>query len=240
MKKLSIVIPAYNEEKFIGELLKIIDGVDIESIGFEKEVVVVNDGSADNTAEIVSQFKNVTLINQENQGKGSAVQNGIRSATGDYVLVQDADLEYFPSDYIPMLKALKEDKGNVIYGSRVLGQIEKTGKGLFPGRHESQSFGPWLAGVLLTIWAFLLYGKWITDTLTAYKIYPMEAMRKFTIKTKGFETDHEITSKLIRGGYRIHEVPIKYDPRSAEEGKKIQAIDGFIAVWTFLRFRFVS
>jgi dolichol-phosphate mannosyltransferase len=111
---------------------------------------------------------------------------------------------------------------------------------LFPGRHPQQKFGPWLAGALLTLWTALLYGRWITDTLTAYKLYPGPVMRKMPILTTGFETDHEITARLIRQGLRICEVPISYHPRSAEEGKKIKATDGLIAVWTLLRFRFAQ
>jgi glycosyltransferase involved in cell wall biosynthesis len=175
-----------------------------------------------------------------NQGKGRAVQRGVREATGDYILVQDADLEYDPQDYLALLGALRPGVDSV-YGSRVLGQRRhQPGFTFFPGRHPQQNLGPWLAGVLLTLWAALLYGRWITDTLTGYKLYPASALRKMTVRTAGFETDHEITAKLCRGGYRIVEVPIAYYPRSAEEGKKIKPRDGVIAVWTLLRFRFAD
>ncbi len=236
MKLLSIVIPAYNEEAFLGELLNTIAGVDTRRCGFEKEIIVVDDGSKDRTAEIARGFapQGVVCITQPNGGKGKAVQRGIQEAHGDYILVQDADLEYDPRDYIPILDALS--RGAVVYGSRTMGQWRKK-RSLFPGRHPEQKFGPWLAGVLLTLWTFLLYGRWITDTLTAYKLYPTEAIRKMRVETKGFETDHEITAKLIRQGLRIVEVPISYHPRSAEEGKKIKARDGLIAVWTLLKYR---
>jgi dolichol-phosphate mannosyltransferase len=238
MPTLSIVIPAYNEEAFIGKLLEKILKVPTEALGFRKEVLVVNDGSKDRTEEVVRQFSSVRCFTQvPNQGKGAAVQRGIREATGDYILIQDADLEYDPDDYLTLLRALS--RGDVVYGSRTLGQ-RRTQRGLtlFPGRHPNQGFGPWTAGVLLTLWTFLMYGRWITDTLTAYKLYPAGPVKNMKLQTRGFETDHEITARLIRSGHTIVEVPIEYYPRSAEEGKKIKPSDGLIAVWTLLRFRF--
>lgn len=239
MPLLSIVIPAYNEAEFIGTLLQRILAVPTEPLGFAKEIVVVDDGSKDDTAKIARGFAGVKVFTQvPNQGKGKAVQRGIRESTGEYVLVQDADLEYDPMDYLPLLRALGP-RADTVYGSRTLGQIrEGKGSRLFPGRHPEQGFGPWLAGALLTGWTFLLYGKWITDTLTAYKLYPAAAVRGMRVRTSGFETDHEITAKLIRGGHRIVEVPIAYFPRSVEAGKKIKPKDGFVAVWTLLKFRF--
>lgn len=239
-KVLSIVIPAYNEEAFIGTLLEKILAVPTESVGFKKEIIVVNDGSKDRTEEVVRRFSGVQCFTQvPNQGKGKAVRRGIREATGDYILIQDADLEYDPADYLSLLAGLS--RGDVVYGSRTLGQRRKRpGFTLFPGRHPQQSFGPWLAGVLLTLWTSLVYQRWITDTLTAYKLYPAKAVKEMNLRTSGFETDHEITAKLVRAGLRIVEVPVEYHPRSAEEGKKIKPSDGLIAVWTLFRFRFVD
>jgi dolichol-phosphate mannosyltransferase len=233
----SIVIPAFNEEAFIGKLLERVVGVDIESLGFSKEMIVVDDGSTDATSATVRQFPGVQLFAQSNQGKGKAVQAGVQKATGDYILIQDADLEYDPADYIPMLRELAKC-GGVIYGSRMLGQLRERGWSLTPGRHPRQSMGPWIANVLLTVWTFMLYGKWITDTLTGYKIYPRNFFSQVDVVTHGFETDHEITAKLLRLGIPIREVPISFAPRSTEEGKKIRPRDGWIAVWTLLRFRF--
>jgi glycosyltransferase involved in cell wall biosynthesis len=241
MKTLSIVIPAYNEAAFIGTLLKAIVEVPVEELGYTKEIIVVDDGSKDATAEIARGIPGVRVFVQvPNQGKGAAVQRGVREATGDYILVQDADLEYSPSDYLPMLRALNEAGGRAaIYGSRTWGQVRKRGwLTPFPGRHEQQGLGPWGAGVILSGWTYTLYGKWISDTLTAYKLYPRNVLQGFHIETKGFETDHEITSKLIRAGIPIVEVPIEYRPRSVEEGKKIGPADGVRAVWTLLKYRF--
>jgi dolichol-phosphate mannosyltransferase len=244
MPVLSIVIPAYNEGAFIGTLIERILAVPVERLGFEKELIVVDDGSKDNTGEIARGFaqrhKQVRCFTQvPNQGKGKAVRRGIQEATGDYILIQDADLEYEPNDYLLLLEGLS--RGDVVYGSRTLGQYaRRPGWTLVPGKHPQQGVGPWFAGVLLTLWTALVYGRWITDTLTAYKLYPAHVVKKLELRTSGFETDHEITAKLIRRRLRIVEVPIEYYPRSAEEGKKIKPSDGLIAVWTLLRFRFVE
>jgi dolichol-phosphate mannosyltransferase len=238
MRRLSIVVPAYNEEAFIGTLLEKLLALDLASCEFTTEIVVVNDGSKDRTAEIAGRYP-IKLVTQPNQGKGRAVQRGIQEATGEFVIVQDADLEYDPEDYKPMLAEINRGASSV-YGSRVLGQLRKNGWSLTPGRHPEQDLGPWLAGVVLSCWTAILYFKWISDTLTAYKIYPRSAFNTMQVKTYGFETDHEITAKLIRRGIAIREVPISYRPRSVEEGKKIRAVDGLIAAWTLLRFRYES
>ncbi len=239
MKTLSIVIPAYNEERTIAALIEKVRAVDTESLGFKKELIVVDDGSKDQTSARASAYDGVRVLRQTpNQGKGRAVQRGMRAATGDYILIQDADLEYDPQDYLPMLRKVAAGS-EVVYGSRTLGQArQQKGFTLCPGRHPRQSFGPWLAGALLSFWTAFLYGRWITDTLTAYKLYPAPAVQGMHLMTAGFETDHEITARLILQGLPIAEVPIEYTPRSAEEGKKIKAVDGLIAVWTLLRFRF--
>jgi glycosyltransferase involved in cell wall biosynthesis len=240
MKLVSIVIPAYNEAPFIGNLLRAIAQVDTRVLGFEKEVLVVNDGSTDSTEAIARSFEKdgVRCFTQvPNQGKGRAVQRGIRESAGDYILIQDADMEYDPADYLLLLAAL-ETGADAVYGSRILGRIRASGWSLTPGKNPAQGFGPWVAGVVLSCLTLLLYGRWISDTLTAYKLYPAKVLKRMKIETRGFETDHEITAKLILAGLRIAEVPISYRPRSLAEGKKIKPRDGLIAVWTLLRFRF--
>lgn len=241
MNQISIVIPAYNEAAFIGTLLKKIADVPTESLGFKKEVIVVDDGSIDATSSVVEKFATVKCIRQVNAGKGAAVQRGIQESTGDYVLVQDADLEYDPLDYLPLLVALNKFPRSAVYGSRTMGQMRQQGGfSLLPGKHPEQDIGPWLANLVISIWAFLLFGHWISDPLTGYKIYPTDIIKRFQVKTRGFETDHELTAKLIRGGTPIQEVPVSYRPRSVAEGKKIKMRDGLTAIWTLLRFRFTS
>jgi len=241
MQLLSIIIPAYNEAAYIGTLLERIVNVDTESLGYEKEIVVVNDGSTDQTGQIVNRVKGIKCVNlYPNQGKGRAVRHGISGAHGDWILIQDADMEYNPMDYCTLLSAIGSTSSSV-YGSRTLGQIRERGwMQLFPGKHPNQGIGPWLAGVVLSCWTFCLFGCWLSDTLTAYKLYPAQIIKKMKLETTGFETDHEITAKLIRGGVKIKEVPIRYSPRSIEEGKKIKPIDGLKALWTLLKFRFKS
>lgn len=245
MNTLSIVIPAYNEEKFIVTLLEKIRTVDLSHLQFKKQIIVVDDGSADQTATLVEKYQQqhsdeIRLIRQKNQGKGSAVQRGIREATGQWVLVQDADLEYDPMDYAALLTSLKSNH-HVAYGSRGWGQ-KKWNKQAFSsrwfGKHPEQMWAAWLANLVLSMWTFLLYQKWISDTLTAYKLYPRTFFEKVTVETKGFETDHELSAKLIRLGYVIEEVPIRYYPRTIQDGKKITWKDGLRAVWTLLYFRF--
>ncbi|MBF0436677.1 MAG: glycosyltransferase family 2 protein [Magnetococcales bacterium] len=238
MKIVSIVIPAFNEEAFIGELLRKISGISLQYIGFSLEVIVVDDGSTDATGEQVQSFASVRLIRQTNQGKGAAVQRGIQEATGDYLLVQDADLEYDPDDYPALLLALEGRDDVAVYGSRILGQMERHGWNWpFPGRHPSQNLGPWLMNMILAVWTWLLYGRWISDMLTGYKVYPLHVLRQLSIRTCGFETDHELSAKLLGKKIKIIEVPISYHPRSVVQGKKIRPMDGLIALFTLLRFR---
>ncbi len=241
MKILSVIIPAYNEAAYIGKLLQQVLAVQTEKVGFRKEIIVVDDGSTDATSAKAEGFEGVRVIRQvPNRGKGRSVQRGVREAIGDYVLVQDSDLEYDPQDFLPMLMALDEEGTTAVYGSRTMWALRHSGFSLTPGRSPGQAIGPWLANLLLTLVTFVLYGRWISDMLTGYKVYPTRLLQGFNIRTHGFETDHEISAKLIRAGVHIKEVPVRYYPRSIEEGKKIRMRDGLIAVYTLLRYRFAD
>jgi dolichol-phosphate mannosyltransferase len=225
---LSIVIPAYNEERFIGTLLQQIKAVDLSSLGLEKEIIVVDDCSRDRTAAIVEREPGVVLLRMpQNGGKGRAVRAGIARATGDYLIIQDADLEYDPNDYVPMLDALLSGRGTVVYGSRYLRS----------GRHANQSLTAYLGGRSLSVIALLFTGTWLTDTVTAYKLFRRSELAALPLQTTGFELDHEITARMVARGARIVEVPIAYAPRTKAEGKKIGLRDWFIGFRTFWRYR---
>ena len=228
MPTLSIVIPAYNEERFIGTLLDQIQAVDLAALGIARQIIVVDDCSSDRTAEIAGSVPGVTLKQMSvNGGKGKAVRTGISLATGEYLIIQDADLEYDPNDYVPMLKALLSGKGDVVYGSRYLGR----------GRHANQSLAAYMGGRSLSLVAWVFTGRYLTDTVTALKLFHRDQLAQITLETSGFELDHEITAKMARRGARFVEVPIHYLPRSREEGKKIGLRDWFIAIRTFARHR---
>jgi len=225
---LSIVIPAYNEERFIGTLLKQIKAVDLSRFALQKEIIVVDDCSKDRTAAIVEAEHDVDLLRMaKNGGKGQAVRAGIARATGDYLIIQDADLEYDPNDYVPMLEALLSGRGSVVYGSRYMNA----------GRHANQSLAAYLGGRSLSVIALIFTRTWITDTVTAYKLFRRDQLAALPLETSGFELDHEITSRMVARGARIVEVPIRYAPRSKAEGKKIGLRDWFIGLRTFWRYR---
>jgi len=225
---LSIVIPAYNEERFIGTLLEQIQAVDLAPLGMAKEVIVVDDCSRDRTAAVAAGFASVRLERHPvNGGKGRAVRTGLALATGDYVIIQDADLEYDPQDYVPMVRALLEGRGDVIYGSRYMAG----------GRHAGQSWTAYLGGRSLSLVCRLCTGTYLTDTVTALKLFPRTLLDTLGLETSGFELDHEITAKVLARGLKIVEVPVRYYPRSRKEGKKIGARDWVVGTRTFFRFR---
>jgi glycosyltransferase involved in cell wall biosynthesis len=238
LKRLSIVIPAYQEERFIGALLEKVIAVDLGPLGVTKEIIVVDDGSRDRTAEIAGSFPEVTLHRKaKNEGKGSAVQAGIRLATGNYIMIQDADLEYDPGDYIPMLRALIEGSLDAVYGSRYM-KYPRRGKlvNFVSSKHRGQSLPAYAGGQSLSLIALATTGHYISDTVTALKLFRAELIRPVELVTRGFELDHEITAKILARGARLREVPIHYYPRTKAEGKKIGARDWVIALKTFLRF----
>jgi dolichol-phosphate mannosyltransferase len=224
---ISIVIPAYNEERFIGTLLERIKAVDVGSLGFDREIIVIDDCSRDRTADIVAGVAGVTLVRMPvNGGKGRAVREGIARAAGELILIQDADLEYDPQDYLPMLRALRDSGADIVYGSRYLNT----------GRHAQQSLAAYLGGRSLSLIGYAFTGRYLTDTVTALKLYPRSLLLDMDLQTSGFELDHEMTAKALARGMRIVEVPVSYFPRSKAEGKKIGATDWFRALRTFRRY----
>jgi len=236
---LSIVIPAFDEERFLGTLLARIQAVDLARVGVSAEIIVVDDCSRDRTAEIAAGVPGVVLERHaRNAGKGQAVRTGLARATGEFVIIQDADLEYDPNDYVPMLSALIAGKGDVVYGSRYLKHPER-GRlyNLLTGKHPAQSWLAYLGGQSLSFVALLYTGHYLTDTVTALKLFPRTIISGMTLETTGFELDHEISAKVLARGYRIAEVPVSYYPRSRQEGKKIGLRDWFVARRTFARYR---
>ncbi len=228
MKVLSVVIPAYNEEAFIGTLLDRVKAVDLAPLGYRMELIVVDDKSKDRTPDIVAASPGVRLLRMErNGGKGRAVRAGIAAATGDLLIIQDADLEYDPQDYVPMMRALLDGRADVVYGSRYLGRW----------RHDKQSLTAYLGGRSLSAVAWLFTGTYLTDTVTAFKLFRREELAALPLETSGFELDHEITARMLARGKTIVEVPIRYYPRSRDEGKKIGARDWFIGARTWWRYR---
>lgn len=225
---ISVVIPAYNEERFIGTLLEQIQQVDLSGLNCALELIVVDDGSRDRTAEIVAAIPGVTLLRKPNGGKGSAVRAGINASTGDLVLIQDADLEYDPRDYVPMFTEALVKGAPVVYGSRYLAHR---------GPYPQQGLAAYLGGTSLSMVGWVFTGRYLTDTVTALKLFPRTLLLDLALQTSGFELDHEITAKVLARGHAIVEVPIRYYPRSRSEGKKIGMRDWFIAVKTFARWR---
>ena len=231
MRKISIIVPVFNEEKSLKKLFQKL--LNLKFNNNKKEIVAVNDGSTDNSYNILKKFKKIKILNQRNQGKGKAVQSGISNATGDYVVIQDSDLEYSPKDMVRMYKAIKNLKKISIYGSRYL----PLRFGFIPKYYKGQNLSSYVANIVFIFLFFLLYQRLITDPLTGYKLYEKKFFKNNSIKSKGFEADHEITAKLIKSNYKIIEIPINYNPRTRAEGKKINFFDGLKAIYTIIMYR---
>jgi len=225
--KLSVLIPVYNEAKTIAEMLRRVRSVDT---GLEREIVVVDDGSTDGTQEILRQQASsedtMVIYHETNQGKGAAVRTALQHATGDILLVQDADLEYDPREYPDLLKPILEDRSQVVYGSRFRG-----------GPHKAMFFWHMVGNKLLTLVTNVLYNTILSDMETGYKVFTRDVADRLDLKSPRWGFDPEITAQILKKGYRIYEVPISYTGREFYEGKKISWQDGFVVLWTLLRYR---
>lgn len=231
MRLLSILIPAYQEERTIGEVLRQVGDVDTESRGWAKEILVCDDGSSDGTVGVVEQRvaadPRVRLVrHQKNQGKGAAIRTALADARGEYCLIQDADLEYEVSDYPALLDQVNAG-ADVVYGSRFLAA----------DRPEGMRLPNYLANRILTTTANILYGMSITDEATCFKVFRTDLLRELDLECSGFEFCPEVTAKLGKRRVKIAEVPIHYRARNFAEGKKVRWTDGFEAMYVLVKHR---
>jgi glycosyltransferase involved in cell wall biosynthesis len=223
---LSVVIPVYNERNTIEKVLEVVSAVPVE-----KEIIVIDDGSTDGTREVLRRYCDThpqfrIVFHEKNMGKGGAVRTGFAAAKGEAIIIQDADMEYNPMDYLPLLEALRKNGSNVIFGSRFL-----AGKKVTAPWHRFVNF-------FLTFLMNVFYGSRLTDMETCYKLIKTDTLRRIRLDSDGFEMEVELTAKLLRQGEKIHEIPVSYKGRSYHEGKKIGWQDGVKAVWTIMRYRF--
>lgn len=226
IKNLSVIIPVYNEKNTVAE---IIDRVD--KVAIPKEIIVIDDGSTDGTSKVLTSLKTkksaLKIITQPiNMGKGAAIRTGIKKAAGDYIIIQDADLEYDPQDYLKLLKPIKDDKAEVVYGSR------------FTGERRNMFFWHWVANHILTLITNILYNSTLSDMETCYKVFPTKMLQSLKLNCTGFEFEPEVTAKILKKKIRIYEVPISYAGREYSEGKKITWKDGLIAFFLLFWYRF--
>ncbi len=246
--KLSVLIPCYNESETIREIVARVRAVDIHlrvrdgrfgmpahedgtvDLVVDKELVIVDDGSQDGTRDILAELALLPDVfvyyHERNQGKGAAVRTAIEKATGNIMLVQDADLEYDPRDYPALLQPIIEGRSQVVYGSRFLG-----------GPRRAMFFSHMLGNKLLTLFTNILFDTILSDMETCYKVFTRAVAQQLRLKSPGWGFDPEITAKILKRGYRIYEVPISYTGREYHEGKKISWRDGITVAWTLLKYR---
>ena len=224
---LSVIIPVYNEVKTIEE---VVDRV--QATGYASEIVLVDDGSSDGSTEILKKYQGKdgfqVILCEQNRGKGAAVREGIKAAKSKYAIIQDADFEYDPKDYGKLMPVIESGQADVVYGSRFM---EST---------DVFYFRSLAANKLLTFLTNVLYHTKLTDMETCYKLFKVADVREIPLHSRRFEFEPELTSKLLKRGYKILEVPISYSGRSYDEGKKIKPKDGLIALWTLFKYRFVD
>lgn len=224
--KLSILIPIYNERATVVEIVR-----RVQAVSFDKEIIAVDDGSTDGTRELLPQLEKegvIVLHHDKNQGKGAAIRTALTRATGDIILIQDADLEYDPRDYTQLVQPIIEGRAKVVYGSRFLGP------------RMAMFFWHMLANKMLTLMTNILYDAILSDMETGSKAFRADVIRSIKLRSRRFDFEPEVTAKVLKHGTRIFEVPISYFGREYNEGKKIGMRDGFVAVWTLLKYRFVD
>ncbi|MBI2101426.1 glycosyltransferase family 2 protein [Candidatus Woesearchaeota archaeon] len=232
MPKLSVIVPVYNEERTIARVIEEAKNTEIK--GMAKEIIAVDDFSTDNTREMLRRAKGKhvkILFHKKNMGKGAAVKTGISNSTGDIILIQDADLEYSPKEYGRLLEPIINGNADVVYGSRI-NAIRKNLKKMYKLHY--------IGNVLLTLLTNLLYNANITDMETGYKVFRKEAVNGINLRARRFDFEPEITAKLLKKGYKIHEVPINFFGRKFSEGKKITWIDGLKAIYYLFKYRFAD
>jgi len=240
MKKLSIIIPVYNEKDTLLEILTKVKAVDLGSI--EKEIIIVDDCSTDGTRDIIKSLEGDSnykiYFHEKNKGKGGAVRTGLAYATGDWVINQDADLEYNPEDIKLLLKKIQEPEISVVYGSRLLkGRYSRIR--LF-GDKKTPLLSHYLGNRFLSFVTRLLYGQGITDMETCYKMMERDIALNLDLNSNNFNIEPEVTTKILKKKYKIIEIPIEYNPRAYNSGKKISWRDGFGAIWTLIKYKFIT
>ncbi len=229
-RKLSVVVPVFNERNTVGEIIRRMRAVELPG-NLDLEILVIDDGSTDGTGDVLSQLRDSTVrvvVQRTNEGKGSAVREGFAQATGDLVLVQDADLEYDPEDWPRLLNPMLRGRALVVYGSR------------FTGERRNMLFLHWVGNRFLSLITNVLYNTTLSDMETCYKLIDRRIVEKLHLRSQRFEIEPEITAKILKLGIRIYEVPISYAGREFDEGKKITWRDGFSALWTLVKYRFTD
>jgi glycosyltransferase involved in cell wall biosynthesis len=223
---LSVVMPVYNERATVEGMIQRVLAVPLRI-----ELIVVDDGSRDGTSDILQDLQRThsfKLLQKPNGGKGSALRAGFREVTGNLVVIQDADTEYSPEEFPSLIELICQGRADVVYGSRFL------------GRHRVFLFTHYLGNMFLTFLTNVLYNTMLTDMETCYKAMRVEVLRSFALESDGFGIEPEMTAKIFKRGYRVYEVPITYDGRGYEEGKKITWRDGVVALWVLLKYRFIE